>query len=289
MATNLHVVTHEDGWAIKEEGQSKPVSTHSTQKEALEEAVSSADGDANVVVHRRDGRIRDVVSADNGDDTARSQSAPRAVVSSAGRVASLGTRIRWGAVLAGFFVTVASSITLTVLGFALSLCLANVLGADGLRTFVGAWISITTLASLFVGGLTISQLTVGETEYLEPSIYGAILWALTIVMLPLLPLSAVNMGFGSVAPRESSPGIEFDDAALAEAGLNGEQAESVRKMIGQSDSPSTWITGNATEIAWLTFAALVLSLGAAIFGAITGANLSEDFPDRRTARTPATA
>ncbi len=287
MSTNLHVVTHEDGWAIKEEGHSEAVSTHSTQKEAVEKAVSSADGDANVVIHRRDGRIRDVVSADNGNGTARSQSAPRATISQMGGIASLGTRIRWGAVLAGFFVTVASSITLTVLGFALSLCLANVLGADGLQTFVGSWISITTLASLFVGGLTISQLTVGESDVLEPSIYGAILWALTIVMLPLLPLSAVNMGFGSVATNDNSPGIKLDDAALTEAGLNEEQATSVRKMIGQSDSPSTWITGNATEIAWLTFAALVLSLGAAIFGSIAGATLSEDFPDRRTARTAA--
>ncbi|WP_206028485.1 DUF2188 domain-containing protein [Thalassoroseus pseudoceratinae] len=280
MSANLHIVTHEDGWAVKEEGKSDAVSTHSTQKEAVEQAVSSANGDANIVIHGRDGRIRDVKSPDNGNGNVRSQSAARTVATG---VSSLGTRIRWGAVLAGFFVTVAASITLTVLGFALSLCLANVFGADGLRTFVGAWVSITTLASLFVGGLTISQLTVGESDYLEPSIYGVILWALTIVMLPLLPMSAVNMGFGSVATTNNSPGIELDDAALSEAGLNDEQAETVQKMVSQSDSPSTWITGNATEIAWLTFAALVLSLGAAIFGSITGAGLSEDFHDRRVA------
>ncbi len=283
MSTNLHVVTHEEGWAIKEEGKSDAVSTHSTQKEAVEHAVEIAKGDANVVIHGRDGRIRDVKSPDNGDSESRSQTTGRTVASGAEGIASLGTRIRWSAVLAGFFVTLASSITLTVLGFALSLCLANVLGADGLRTFVGAWISITTLASLFVGGLTISQLTVGESDYLEPSIYGAILWALTIVMVPLMPLSAVNMGFGSVGTNETTPGIELDDAALTEAGLNSEQAETVRTMVNKSDSPSTWITGNATEIAWLTFAALVLSLGAAVFGAITGAGLPEDFPTRRTA------
>ena len=273
--SNLHVVTHEkDGWAIKREGSSKPVSTHSTQKEAISAALDVAqDDETNVVIHRKDGRIREVKSYDgNGTEDAAATAKPQAVSA----LSPLGSRVRWGAVLSGFFITLATSLTLTSLGLALSLCLSTVLGAETMRIVVGVWIILTLLASLFVGGLVISRLTVGESEILEPTVYGALLWALVIFILPFLPMTASNMGFGSLTASQESSNANLSQEELVEAGLTDDQATTVAQMANPEGSVTNWMSGSAIEVAWLSFAAILLSLGAAIGGSIVGASLSEE-------------
>lgn len=57
---NIHVVPRTDGWIIRREGTSKATSVHVTQREAIEEARELArDLRSELVIHRRDGRIRD--------------------------------------------------------------------------------------------------------------------------------------------------------------------------------------------------------------------------------------
>lgn len=56
---SVHVVPHGDRWAVKEAGGTKPASTHQTQKRAIDTAVHIARRNAEVVIHGRDGRIRD--------------------------------------------------------------------------------------------------------------------------------------------------------------------------------------------------------------------------------------
>lgn len=261
---NLHIVTHDDGWAVKREGNDDPVSTHSTQREAIESATQIAEAENNnMVIHRSDGRIRDVKSFEDEDQ-------PNIVV----KPTSLGSRVRWGAVLAGVVITLASSLALTVLGAALALCLANVLSADNLKVFIGVWASIALLASLFVGGMIISRLTVGETEVLEPSVYGVLLWSVIFVLIPLLPMSSSNIGFGSMSPTGSTS-IDLNADELKEAGLTDEQSATISKMVSQTPSVGALVTNNATEIAWLTFAGIILSLAAAVGGAIIGATLED--------------
>lgn len=296
VASNLHVVTHEEeGWAIKREGSANPLSMHSTQKDAINAALDVAqDEETNVIVHRRDGRIREVKTFnDNGNEatenTSRSATSRVRAVSS---LASMGSRIRWGAVLAGFFVTLASSLALTALGVAISLSLANVMSADNLRIFVGVWVMLTLLASLFVGGIIISRMTVGESDVMEPSVYGVLLWALTFVVLPMLPLSAANVGYGSLYSQPSqkaSASLQqstINEETLEDSGLNAEEAETVAQMANPQGTVSSWVSGNATEIAWLSFAAILISLAAAIGGSILGASLDEDhlLRQKRTVR-----
>ena len=63
MKNNLHIVPHEDGWAIRPSGSSEPLETHSTQKAAIQASLKLAvDDECNVVVHRRDGTFRNVLS-----------------------------------------------------------------------------------------------------------------------------------------------------------------------------------------------------------------------------------
>lgn len=66
MGKNQHVVRHSDGWAVKGEGNSKTTSVHSTQKEAIERAREIATNQkSEVVIHGRDGKIRDKDSYGN--------------------------------------------------------------------------------------------------------------------------------------------------------------------------------------------------------------------------------
>ena len=60
MGKNQHVVPHQKGWAVKGEGNSKATSLHPTQTAAIKAAVPIAKNEkAEVVIHRKDGVIRD--------------------------------------------------------------------------------------------------------------------------------------------------------------------------------------------------------------------------------------
>ena len=63
---NQHVVPYEENdWAIKGEGNSKYTGTFDTQKQAIRRAKEIAQNyKADVIIHRRDGTIRDRISYD---------------------------------------------------------------------------------------------------------------------------------------------------------------------------------------------------------------------------------
>ena len=57
---NQHVVPHENGWAVKGEGNQKATSVHNTQQQAIDAARDIArNQQSDLVIHRPDGRIRD--------------------------------------------------------------------------------------------------------------------------------------------------------------------------------------------------------------------------------------
>lgn len=57
---NQHVVPHENGWAVKGEGNQKATSVHNTQQQAIDAARDIArNQQSELVIHRSDGRIRD--------------------------------------------------------------------------------------------------------------------------------------------------------------------------------------------------------------------------------------
>ncbi|EHK6028313.1 DUF2188 domain-containing protein [Vibrio parahaemolyticus] len=60
MSKNQHVVPHENGWAVKGEGNSKATSVHRTQKEAIEQARGiSKNQKSELFIHGRNGQIRE--------------------------------------------------------------------------------------------------------------------------------------------------------------------------------------------------------------------------------------
>ena len=66
MKKNQHVTKHEDGWQVKGAGNQKPTRVVDTQKQAIEIAREIAKNQhSEVVIHGRDGRIRDSDSYGN--------------------------------------------------------------------------------------------------------------------------------------------------------------------------------------------------------------------------------
>lgn len=66
MGKNQHVVKGKEGWNVKGENNSKATSNHSTQKEAIGRAREIAKNQkTEVVIHGRDGKIRDKDSYGN--------------------------------------------------------------------------------------------------------------------------------------------------------------------------------------------------------------------------------
>ncbi len=63
MGKNQHVVSHEDGWAVKGEGNTRATSVHKTQKEAIQAGKEIARNQASeLYIHGTDGKIRDRMS-----------------------------------------------------------------------------------------------------------------------------------------------------------------------------------------------------------------------------------
>ena len=61
-----HVVPRDDKWGVRGEGNSRLTSIHDTQGEAIDRAKDIARNErAEVVIHRRDGTIRDSDSYGN--------------------------------------------------------------------------------------------------------------------------------------------------------------------------------------------------------------------------------
>ena len=66
MGKNQHVVPRDDGWAIRGERNNKDTSRHDTQSEAIDAARDIAKNNrSEVVIHGRDGKIRDKDSYGN--------------------------------------------------------------------------------------------------------------------------------------------------------------------------------------------------------------------------------
>lgn len=60
MGKNQHVVRRDDGWAVRGETNSRDTSHHPTQQDAIAAARAIAQRQqSDVVIHGRDGRIRD--------------------------------------------------------------------------------------------------------------------------------------------------------------------------------------------------------------------------------------
>lgn len=160
------------------------------------------------------------------------------------------SRVSWGAILAGSAVAFALYVLLNLLGAAIGLTL----NTEGIGVGAAIYAIVVVVLSLFAGGWVVSRCTAGESRS-EAMMYGAILWGVTFFLLVWLVGVGFGMGFNALVEQS---GGGSSAVATAPAGSGG------------AAMPDR---GNAAEAAWWAFGGTLLSMLAAIGGAVAGASV----------------
>jgi len=267
----VHIVPHEQGWALKREGQSSVDSTYSTQKEAIDAGRDLARQDeVDLVVHRQDGTFRNVLTytnepmSDTTNNNDRDRSDRRV---QAHDILSVGSRISWGAILAGAAIALAISAALGWGGLALGLTVHDRLGPRTLSIAGALWVLVSTLIALFCGGFAVSRITTGENKT-EAALYGVTLWGVLFALAMLM----ANAGASTVAqlmntrPMTDRSPVSADSTRAANMSRDDSDtaAAAAKAKEGASDIDDV-------SRAWWSFTSLALSMGAAVLGSVLGA------------------
>jgi hypothetical protein len=272
----LHVVPHDQGWAVKRAGVDRVDSTHGTQKDAIEAAREEAKERDDIVIHRPDGTIRERVTymgpngqSNDADDrgTRASRAADREDIHLRD-VASVGSRVSWGAVLAGVMVALGLYVTFSALAVATGLSLADRANPDNFPIGAAIVAAVTLIAAMFLGGFVASRMTVGEQTG-EAITYGVLVWG---TVLLLLTIGGMSLGLNLLDSARRGDVTDAGSMMPAERmqqdlGLNQQQADRYNQMVNESRRDR----GTAESIAWWTFGTMALSLLAAIGGGLAGA------------------
>jgi len=199
-------------------------------------------------------------------------------------IAGVRSRVSWGALLGGAAIAIAASMTFTLLFAAIGLSLrdsdirANAVGIGAIVAAV-----VTIVISLFLGGWATSQLTAGETRR-EAVLYGILTWAVvTAVSLGMIGMG-VRAGYfaliGGTMVAQNSPAVQqrsWEDTAR-EAGMSQANIDAARQGVNSgraraevNDPVNRERAENAAvATSWGALVALLLSVGAAIGGAVAG-------------------
>lgn len=190
---------------------------------------------------------------------------------------SVGTRINWGAILAGVAISLGISFLLGILGAAVGLSISDRMNPSTLTNAAIIWAIATTCVALFVGGVVTSVITVGENK-VEAMMYGVIMWAVLLALFVGLGAAGVSTGFNTMADlsnRARTGTAPTWETTAAEAGVPAEQIEKWRTMRGtepggKSAPAATVSADTVTRLTWYSFFGVWLSMMTAAMGALVG-------------------
>jgi hypothetical protein len=202
------------------------------------------------------------------------------------------SRISWGALLAGLFVTLAVFVLLSTLGVAIGISSVDATHRDNIAIGAGVWAIVTSLIAFFVGGCVTSRLTAGESR-MEAVLYGTVLWGASFAMIlwatgtVLQTGATLAVGSANVATTAVTQSGGWEDAARR-ANLNEAQIAQMRNQM-----PAAGRVQHVTaETAWWSFGGIALSMLAAVGGAVASAGPNPAFGGvifRRSGPLPAGA
>jgi hypothetical protein len=191
----------------------------------------------------------------------------------------MGTRVAWGAVVAGSIVAVAVGVVLAIMALGLGLGAVDVVSARDaaagtITGAVGIWWTVSTLISLFVGGWVTGRIAGGP--FAPGGVFlGILVWAVsTLASLYILTTAASTVLGGPLAvatdgvyavlrEAEASAGV---DVVPIEA-LPEEDAEDVEEMRAEAARELAARADAAMAAGmWAAFT-LLLGGGAAVAGA----------------------
>jgi hypothetical protein len=184
----------------------------------------------------------------------------------------VGSRVSWGAIFAGAMVALAIYLLLSVLGTAIGLSVSRDLNDDQLGVGAAIYAILVNLIALFAGGWVTSQCAVGENK-LEAGVYGVILWGVVFSILLWLMVSGVRMGFNAVI-NEASGGGSGSTPQITEEGLRTVGIDPTQQGGAAAGLRSAAQDPRTVQAAWWTFGGILLSMLAAIGGALAGSGSS---------------
>jgi hypothetical protein len=260
----LHVVPHEDNWAVRREGNERVSSTHPTQKDAIEAARDLAKEQDDIVIHRPDGTIRERVTyyGSNGKTSHETETRTATDREEMGieDVEGVRSRVSWEAVVGGAVVAVAVYFVLSLFALAIGLSTVDRVSERTAANTAAIVSGIILLLSVFSGGFVASRLTARERP-IEGVVYGALVWG-ALVMLLAAGLPGLARVTGTAA-QAANP-----DRVRQELALNDRQAEQYAAMVRENQPR---LDVSAEQAAWWAFVAVTVSLLSAMAGGYLGA------------------
>ncbi|HOK54866.1 MAG TPA: hypothetical protein PLZ21_08935 [Armatimonadota bacterium] len=129
------------------------------------------------------------------------------------RAVPLWQIVRWGAIWAALFITLALQIWLVAIGYAVAAPTAA--EATEVFTGLGLWIAIASLISLFIGGYAASRLA-GVVGYLNGMWHGITLWGFVFSLAAILGALGVAGIFGGILGPGGVTGVTPSQAQAGE-------------------------------------------------------------------------
>ena len=207
----------------------------------------------------------------------------------------VGFRLSWGAIFAGFVIATVVEIALSVFGMAIGLSAWNPTTGSfrGMGIGAGIWFVITAIVSLFLGGLALGRLA-GILKTKDAVLHGIVMWGLSTMLAVWMVANGVGALVGTAfgALTQTASAAVTGVTASAGTATNPVQrvqnaADSVQARLqaeAQRHLPPPGVTQQeAGEVAtttthalgasaWVALIVMLLSLGAAMWGAAITAN-----------------
>ncbi|MEA5625372.1 hypothetical protein [Nostoc sp. UHCC 0251] len=181
-----------------------------------------------------------------------------------GRVAEYHDLVRWGPIISGLLVSLATQLILSAIIGAFAA--GTVEGSGAPRTIApnaagnaGLWSTIALLISLFTGGWVTAR-ACGPMNRNTALLNGAILWATTLAVSSWLLASGVSGAFGVAASNAG----EVINQVQQQGGVNVPQANVTAQQAREAAA------NLRSGLWWFVFGSL-LGLIASMIGAVTGA------------------
>lgn len=183
-------------------------------------------------------------------------------------------RVRWGPIISGLVVALATQLILSALGAAIGASFLSGSGAPrsnapGVGTGVGIWSIISLLIALFIGSWVAARAS-GPMNRNTALLNGAILWATTLALGSWLLASGVTGAFGIAA---SNAGEVVNQ--VQQGGVN--LPDNPPNVTAQQTRN---IAGDAAKGLWSFVIGSLLGLAAALGGASVGTRSPRVYRER---------
>jgi hypothetical protein len=178
-----------------------------------------------------------------------------------------------------------AQIALAILGIAVGLTVGEDTTKDALSTGAAIWAFVSMLVAMFFAGWVATVCTVGENRT-EAVLYGVIVWAITSSLLLWSTAAGLSLGYSAVLSRSQRQDTAMAARTLeADTGITvGASATATNDRDNTRDEARADDTGNSRDTrtvdrqtrdrlqsaSWWTFGGTIVSLLAAIGGALIG-------------------